>query len=86
MRPVNPVNDYRACGPAGCEPFGGVERAVSDGTTLFQARPATPIGIVAGMFVFGVDAPLSLVGDIVTLPVVYGRQLADNLVVVGPDR
>jgi uncharacterized protein YceK len=79
VAPIEPADNYRACGPASCEPFGGVERSVGNGTALITAAPVTPIGVVAGLAVIGIDAPLSLLGDVVTLPVVFFRQLNEGV-------
>jgi uncharacterized protein YceK len=56
-------------GPASCEPFGGVERS-SIGGQFALCPPWTPIGV----WILVVDTPLSLVGDTVTLPLVYARK------------
>src|ERR1700677_4823646 len=77
VAPIEPSDNYRACGPTSCAPSGGVERSVGNGTALITPAPVTPIGVVAGLAVSGIDAPLSLLGDIVPLPVVFFRQLSD---------
>lgn len=61
---------YRAFGPTWCEPFGGVQRSVLAGSAPLMAGP---VGILPAAVMVGVDTPLSLVGDVVTLPYVHYR-------------
>jgi uncharacterized protein YceK len=68
--PTTPSSGYRAFGPTACEPFGGVQRSVMVGSAPLMAGP---IGIIPAAIAVGVDAPLSLVGDVLTLPIVYYR-------------
>jgi uncharacterized protein YceK len=68
--PTTPSSGYRAFGPTSCEPFGGVQRSVLAGSAPLMAGP---IGIIPAVVAVGVDTPLSFVGDVVTLPVVYHR-------------
>jgi uncharacterized protein YceK len=68
--PTTHSSNYRAFGPTWCEPFGGVKRSVLAGSLPMMAGP---LGIVVGVVAVAVDAPLSLVGDVVTLPIVYAR-------------
>lgn len=69
--PVGPSTGPQNAGPTACEPFGGVKRSVMGGSML--AFGGNPVGILAATVAVGVDTPLSLVGDVVTLPYVYGR-------------
>src|SRR5262245_59041368 len=68
--PTTPPSGYRAFGPTACEPFGGVQRSVMLGSAPLMAGP---VGILPAAVAVGVDAPLSLVGDVLTLPIVYAR-------------
>jgi uncharacterized protein YceK len=78
---------YRGMGPTACEPFGGVTRSIDLGgmclagglTTgyenLGQGGLILGTGMVAaGSVILAVDTPLSLVADVVTLPLVYARR------------
>jgi uncharacterized protein YceK len=65
---------YRAFGPDGCEPFGGVQRSIMAGSAPLMAGV---IGVPIAAVAVGVDAPLSLVGDVVTLPIVMVRRHKD---------
>lgn len=69
--PIQDTPGYRAMGPTGCEPFGGVHRSAVAGGMIWAA--AGPTGL-AGF----VDVPFSLAGDVATLPLVYGRQWAHS--------
>jgi uncharacterized protein YceK len=62
---------YRAFGPDGCEPFGGVQRSVMAGSAPLMAGA---LGVPLAAVAVGIDAPLSLVGDVVTLPIVMVRR------------
>jgi uncharacterized protein YceK len=73
---ATPSSDSRAYGPTVCEPFGGIKRSWGVGTIPLTMGP---LGIIPAVVLVGVDAPLSLVGDIVTLPIVYGRLYAAPL-------
>src|SRR4051812_34214832 len=76
--PPNRTSAVHSLGPTACEPFGGVGRdvaawewsffGVGDGGLL-----GVPVVLAASAYAL-VDAPLSLVGDALTLPVVYARQ------------
>lgn len=68
--PPGPHVGYRGMGPTACVPFGGVERSMVGGGLLLASGIGAPLGIV----VFATDVPLSLAGDLVTLPIVYARQ------------
>jgi uncharacterized protein YceK len=57
-------------GPSSCEPFAGVERSAKGGMFVLACPPYIPIGV----WILAVDTPLSLVGDVLTLPVVYARK------------
>jgi hypothetical protein len=59
-------------GPTNCRPFGGVQRAVIGGTGLlgFTFPTGTPLALPY----VAVDVPCSIVGDVVTLPIVIGRR------------
>jgi uncharacterized protein YceK len=65
----SPTPQYNLLGPESCEPFGGVRRSFVGGQFLF-ASPLLPVGVLA----LGVDVPLSLVADAVTLPLVNARK------------
>src|SRR5437762_6244181 len=69
--PPQPPTTCRGMRPSGCEPFGGVERSLVYGALLLSAEP---LWAVPGAAFIAVDAPLSLAGDVVTLPVVWARQ------------
>jgi hypothetical protein len=56
--------------PDSCVPFGGVGRSMVLGAMCLGTGVMAPVGV--GVLL--VDAPLSLVGDVVTLPVVYACQ------------
>jgi uncharacterized protein YceK len=76
--------------PESCYPFGGVHRSAMLGVFgvgsgpmsvyngVFGAGDSQSALFQAGLFVVGVgaliDTPVSLVGDIVTLPVAYARE------------
>lgn len=68
--PTTPSSGYRAFGPTWCEPFGGVHGSVLGGSAPLMAGP---IGIIPAAVMVGLDTPLSLVGDLATLPIVYYR-------------
>src|SRR5690349_4712796 len=68
--PAAPQSGPRSFGPTVCEPFGGVQRSVLAGSIPLMGGP---IGIVPAAIAMGVDAPLSLAGDVLTLPIVYYR-------------
>lgn len=68
--PTTPKTSYRAFGPTACEPFGGVQRSVMVGSAPLMAGL---IGVLPAVVAVGVDTPLSLVGDVLTLPIVYAR-------------
>jgi uncharacterized protein YceK len=77
LAPIEPADNFRACGPVGCEPFGGVQRSLGSGSALLSASPVTPIGVAAGLAIVGIDVPVSLLADILTLPVVFYRQVIE---------
>jgi hypothetical protein len=68
--PTTPRTSYRAFGPTACEPFGGVQRSVMVGSAPLMAGW---LGVIPAVVAVGVDTPLSLVGDVLTLPIVYAR-------------
>lgn len=85
--PPEPTSNYRGMGPTACEPLGGVNRAAVMGGLTFasgleslnqgpgEGRMLTGIGLLgAGTVILAVDTPLSLVGDMLTLPVVNARR------------
>lgn len=85
--PPEPTSAYRGMGPTSCEPLGGVNRAAVMGGLTFasgleslnqgpgEGRMLTGIGLLgAGTVILAVDTPLSLVGDMLTLPVVNARR------------
>jgi hypothetical protein len=74
--PAVPQSGSRAFGPTVCEPFGGVQRSVLAGSAPLMWGP---LGIIPAVVAVGVDTPLSLVGDVVTLPVVYYRLHASSV-------
>jgi hypothetical protein len=78
---------YRGLGPTTCEPFGGVTRSfVTGGLCLASGLTAgfDDIGqggllrgtglVAAGSVILAVETPLSLVGDVATLPIAYARR------------
>jgi uncharacterized protein YceK len=75
--PAEPQTGTRMFGPTVCEPFGGVKRSVMVGSAPLVAFG--PLGIIPTVVMVGVDAPLSLIGDIATLPVVYSRLNASSV-------
>jgi uncharacterized protein YceK len=74
--PAEPQTGPRSFGPTVCEPFGGVQRSVLVGSLPLMWGP---LGIIPAAVAVGVDTPLSLVGDVVTLPVVYARLHAASV-------
>jgi uncharacterized protein YceK len=60
--------------PAHCVPFGGFDQAVTDANML--AFGFNPGGMLGGIAVLAIDAPLSLVGDVVTLPYILAVNRA----------
>jgi uncharacterized protein YceK len=84
--PPKAATAYRGMGPTECEPFGGVSRSFMLGGLcmaggLTGGGGASPLGlllapgmVIGGAAILAVDTPLSLVGDVVTLPVVFARM------------
>src|ERR1700722_7056987 len=68
--PAEPMSGSGMCGPTVCEPFGGVQRSIAFGAISLMCGP---IGIVPSVVAVSADAPLSLAGDVITLPIVYAR-------------
>src|SRR3954453_22688115 len=69
--PPTSTSGYRGMGPTACEPFGGVERSLVFGGVLLMGGPlAWPLSAAY----VAVDTPLSLAGDVLTLPVIFARQ------------
>ncbi len=67
---------WQGAGPTACVPFGGVQRSVMGGSML--AFGFNPLGVGAATVAVGVDAPLSLAGDVVTLPYVLARNRGER--------
>jgi hypothetical protein len=83
----SPPESLPTTGPTTCYPFGGITRSVFVGglmvaegldhavNNLGNGGLVTAAGMtVAGTLVFAVDGPLSLAGDLLTLPVAYARS------------
>jgi hypothetical protein len=82
----SPPECCQGMGPTTCFAFGGVTRSAMLGGFMLVGGPCTAVeefgqsGLVtgAGMTALGalalVDVPLSLAGDLVTLPVAYARS------------
>jgi uncharacterized protein YceK len=82
-----PEQPFPTIAPGTCFPFGGVTRSgllggfgVVTGMEMafgFEGIAETGVGLLwtgGGLVALAVDTPLSLVGDVVTLPVAYARS------------
>lgn len=57
--------------PTRCEPFGGVQRSIVMGALYLGDLPK---GLLPSAALFAIDTPLSLIGDVATLPIVLARK------------
>lgn len=68
----HPVSGCTAWGPSTCEPFGGAQRSMVLGGVFLMGGP---VGILPAAAIYVTEVPLSLVGDVVTLPIVLARKV-----------